>query len=436
MAHTRESLPPARAAALACLDAVLRGGQDVQAALDHTLRHTPLGPQDRGLATELCYGYLRLKGRLDAILEHFLRSPEKLPSRLRLALGVAVYELLFLAKVPDYASVDWAVTFARTAFHAGLGKVANGVLRNVARTGADASSMAFVDDGKGGVDRLWARYYACPEWLVRLWRGAYGDETAQAYLRAGVAAPPTGVRVNMRHAAGPATYDTLAQRDDCVAALRPGLAFAAGAALSFEERHAQGILSFQSLAAQEALQALRPESWDGPIWDACAGRGGKTLALVEQGRDDVLASDPSARRMAQLPGQCARLGLPDVPVAVAAADGAQAPFEGSFGAILLDVPCSGLGVLSRRPDAKWRRTPGDLETLVRTQQAIVRACAGRVRPGGRLAYITCTLSPAENEEQAARLVAEHAGFSIETSWATPASSPLGEFFFAALFRRS
>lgn len=448
----RADIPPARRAALAALDVTLPGeddsrdetrGVDAQAALDQTLRCASLGERDTALTTELVYGFLRLGGRIEAVLSRFLKAPEKLPLALHRILGLAVYEILFLGRVPTYASVNWAVDAVRSDISPKLAGLANAVLRNVDRLGNEVhekSFYAFENNSQDSAETL-ARFYSCPLWIVRLWLEAYGPVRAERLLRAQVLPPALGVSVPAGHPDHPQAEKTLrAEAEKALGAhpallerSGPGFAFPAGTRL--EPFAGELTLHRGSFAARQALMALGPQHWPEPVWDACSGRGGKTRVLRELGKQ-VVASDPHKGRIKAL-----RAELPDVPARVASAlDGPafddfalQAPRT-----ILLDAPCSGLGVLSRRPDTKWRRTEADLGGLVQLQASLLDAAASHVSiiDSTMIAYLTCTLNPAENEHQVQAFLDRHPEFSLATEFTTAPASPLGEFFFAALLVRT
>jgi 16S rRNA (cytosine967-C5)-methyltransferase len=164
-----------------------------------------------------------------------------------------------------------------------------------------------------------------------------------------------------------------------------------------------GVLSRQGAGSQRMLHDLRAADWEGPVWDACAGRGGKTCALLEMGKNVRLASDPHAMRLDGLRRELNRLGLPHPELRQGQAQSLNPGFAPRT--ILLDAPCSGLGALARRPDTRLFRTPDQARELAAAQQAIINAAWERLAPGGRLAYLTCTVNPAENEHQTARLLA-------------------------------
>lgn len=422
--------PPARKAALAALKFCIDGGMDLQAAVSDALARHSLAPEDAALATELCYGYLRRMIRLDFVLNRFLKKPEDVPAKVRRVLGLAAYEIMFLDRVPAYASVDWAVGAVKETAGAGLSKAANAVLRRVSELGEQAEDPDFYRGEKTSLSRFLANFHSCPEWIVLLWLQSYGEERAGLLLAAQAEAPPVGLRFNAaREEARELFADFAASRRpltlDMGIAVPPG-----GPKLHRVEQ--EGLVSRQSAAAQQIMLELNCPDWPEPVWDACAGRGGKAMLLAERGRR-VVASDLSLARLKGLLSENSRLGL-DVP-AFAADAAKSAPFADSPGTILLDAPCTGLGVLSRRPDIKYKRRPEDVERLSRTQAAMLDAAADAVRPAGLVAYLTCTLNPAENQEQVERILASDKGLSLEKEWHTPFDGPLGEFFYGAVLRR-
>jgi 16S rRNA (cytosine967-C5)-methyltransferase len=449
-----------RAAALTALTMVLGGGVDSQAAVDAALSSPLMVPTDKRLCTELTYGVLRWHVRLRLFARRFLRKPEKLPGEMRLALLLALYEMTFL-RIPSHATVHWAVSHVGNRFGKGLGGVANGALRSMQRSIKDFSSPSLYADGQEEEALLSCRY-AMPEWIVRLWRRSYGEAETLALLEAARLAPPSGLRLNRAKSGWEALRESLLRgeekKDDSGRKLRSGkeaekgsgsvnavgacaLAFSGGLPWRAKELLAEGKASRQGAASYEALEFFEPAVWEGPLWDCCAGRGGKTLALLEQGVAVTLASDVSARRLQGIREEYARLGLADPPCppafAFSASDPAALPDDlpERFAFILVDAPCSGLGTLSRRPEIRLRRTPEDLAALTDRQARILRAVWRRLEPGGRLLYLTCTLNPAENEERIAHFLADNQDADLCREFATPPASPLREFFYGAMLRR-
>ncbi|WP_029896297.1 transcription antitermination factor NusB [Desulfohalovibrio reitneri] len=419
--------PKARRAALEALERVGRGA-DVQAALDPLLDELP--PRDTGLTTELTYGVLRLRARLDFLLDRHLRKPEKVPPPLRDLLRVAAFELTLLDRVPSYATVNWSVEATKQRFGDSLAGVVNGVLRNISRLGEDAAKPDYYRQDNPDSDVFLSRYHSMPLWVVRLWRKELGDEAAERVLAASCQAPPVGVRLNTRH---PGAADLLPQLQNGSVFSLDKTAFALGETeLDLPALEAEGRLTRQSAASQEAVLRLEPEDWSPPVWDACAGRGGKSWLLAERGVRPLWVSDLRPGRLKKLNSQAKRLGLPELPAFLA--DATQPPLGRQPRTILLDAPCSGLGVLARRPDAKWRRTPRDAKKLAGIQDKLLRAAWNTLPPGGELAYVTCTLNRAENEERVESLIRDK-GAVEAVRFTTPPDSSLREFLFACLLRK-
>jgi 16S rRNA (cytosine967-C5)-methyltransferase len=438
---------------------VLDKGQDSQAALDAVLSSSSLSPVDKGLCTELTYGVLRWLLRLRLFVRRFLPRPENLPGEMRLSLLLALYSMAFL-RIPPHASVHWTVSHVGGRFGQRLGKVANGALRSMQRALEDFSDPSLYADGRAEEALLSCRY-AMPEWIVRLWRQSCGAAEAEAMLAAARTAPPAGLRLNRAKPGWASLRETLLRDAGAdgggresgrpvrtmdgggtVAVGACALAFADGLPRRAQSLLAEGKASRQSAASYEALEFFAPAAWDGPIWDCCAGRGGKTLTLLERGLAVALASDTSAWRLQGLREEYGRLGLSDPPCPPLLTFSASGPEDlpdalpKRFATILIDAPCSGLGTLSRRPEIRWRRTPADLAGLAELQKRILRFAWPRLAPGGTLLYLTCTLNPAENEEQIARFLAQTPGASLCRTFASSPFSPLREFFYGAMLRRS
>ena len=483
-----------RAAALSVLMAVVHGNEDSQAALNKVLNREgfSIAPSDKGLCTELVYGVLRQYVRLEAFVLGFLSRPDKLPDEMRLLLLQTLYEMAFL-RVPHHAGVNWAVGHVRNRFGKGLASVTNGVLRSMQR-----GLREFLYDGdekERCVDaQSLARRYGAPLWLAQLWHGAYGADDCEKLLRAALSAPPSGIRLNRARPDWEARRAALVQQPLAVEEKIPGkapgktpekapeeemaepataphsgplavgpagLAYFAALPWAVKDMLKKGAASRQSVASYEALEVLLPATWPRPVWDCCAGRGGKSLPLLEQGLAVGLASDISAARLKGFAQEYTRLELTEPPCPALClldasdidarpllmgeiqhetktppnldkkADMATALLPEAFATILIDAPCSGLGTLARRPEIKLRRSPKDLENLAGLQARILEAAWQRLEPGGCIVYLTCTLNPAENQGQIARFLAEHPSARLHTEYTTPFDAPFGEFFYAA-----
>jgi 16S rRNA (cytosine967-C5)-methyltransferase len=403
--------------------------------LNAALSASDLAPRDKNLASKLSYEYLRLKGRLDYIVRSLLaRKSKKLPTPFLLALGLCTYEILHLDRVPPYASVSWYVEYVKRHVSSRLTGMANGVLREVVRLGEGPLRPDFYRSRNTSTTAFWSRYYSCPQWIVRMWREAYGDAACLRMLQAGLQEPAVGLRVNRTLPEGAELEEALDGHPRRIQRCGPGIAFRGTPEVNVPEMEALGEVSRQSVAVLETLMALEPGEWERPVWDACAGHGGKTCALAELGCTPLWASDLDHARAADCRRELSRLHLPEGAIFVADAS-RRAPLRRGPGTVLLDVPCSGLGVLARRPDLKWKRKPGDIRPLRILQGHMLEAAGRCLSPGGGIAYLTCTMNPEENEDRIRAYLRGNSGVALERQWDTPAESPLGEFFYGALLRR-
>lgn len=447
--RSRVAVPPQGARDLAVRALTLMDeGMPVQAAVDSVLAATSPAPRERRLVAELVYGCARERIRCDAILGRLLRKPRGLPRPMLHCLAIAVHSLLFQARIPAHAAISEAVRQVERQYGQRLGRVANGVLRTLQRLGDAPQDAAWYEDASDAPGlRAWraaCRFWSLPDTIADLWRDAYGEEAALALMRRSFERPWTGIRINAQHP------DARALRDVLEAAVPEGerknvgpwgMAFAPGAlpeeALgeSLASLREAGVLDFQSAGSQAILRELGLHHWQKPVWDACAGVGGKSLALLEAGVPVRLATDMSAKRLRLLDATLARRGRQQT--AVALADAGRPPLRRWPGHILLDAPCSGLGVLARRPDIRFsgRRNKATLRAYAETQQRILTALAQRLEHGRELAYLTCTLNPAENEAVVENLLAQQRGLELVRSWTTPLTHPWLEGMFGALLRR-
>ncbi len=394
---------------------------------------------ERNLCSELVYGYLRAEIRIAFVLTKVLPRPQALPRPVLHILGLAVYGLLFQDRVPDHAAVFSAVEAVRVIYGQGLARVANGALRSIQRL-ADAPLHQdfYLPDGvlPNSPENV-GLFYSLPMWIMGHWHKHYGQEAALLLARRSFERPWSALRVNA------SCPDSAVLREALVACGGEpvgqwGVAYAPGTqptSVCGRPIHSlldDGALSFQSAGSQLVLENLGLYVWQNPVWDVCAGFGGKTVALLERGIDVCFATDRSMQRLAGLPGQCRRLGLRCPPVALV--DATNPPLDAWSGHMIVDAPCSGLGVLSRRPDIR-RRPPQEATEHQLVQHAILSRLVSLMRAGSQLAYITCTLRPQENEKQVERIVHESAGLQVVEQWQTEHTHPWLEGMFGAVLQK-
>jgi 16S rRNA (cytosine967-C5)-methyltransferase len=360
------------------------------------LRDSGLAAADRALAAQLVYGTLAWQGRLDHHLAGLVRMPlDELDARVRGALRLGLYQILFLDRVPHYAAVDASVRLTLP-----MGRGAAGLVNAVLRRAAGDPGACSLPDGAGDpLDRL-AVEWSHPRWLVTRWAAEVGLEELPRLLAANNARAPVAIRTNTLRGSREALLEELQATGIEAAASRwapAGVTVARGAdRLHGLPAWREGRFAFQGEASQlvAPLLAAHPGA---RIFDVCAAPGGKTCHAAEllAGSGLVVALDRRATGVARIADEARRLGSAVVRPLVG--DAREPPLRGRFDAVLVDAPCSGLGTLRRHPELRWRRRTEDVPRLAALQLAVLDAVAPFVRPGGTLVYAVCTLTHEETE---------------------------------------
>ncbi|MBE0476261.1 MAG: antitermination protein NusB [Coriobacteriia bacterium] len=408
------SVAPARAAALEVLGEVRRRHGYAPAVLEAVLDRRGPGPRDRALATRLAYGTLQAEGVLDEALERFLDRPGSVEPKVRDALRLAAYELLF-ARTPPRAAVNEGVEAVRRARREAA-PMANAVLRRLAE---EAPSFPWGDPASD--DGALARATAHPRWLVDSLIADLGRDTASRVLAAHCEPAPLYLAHNPFRGGFEALVASLSEDGAEPRACDPmGCVLCASPSHGVRSRAlAEGLAVVMDAAAQVAplvLGALPGEV----VADLAAGRGGKTMlvqahAVAAGGRARLFALDVHPFKVEVLRGRMRRLGVPGVTALVGDATDPSSieglPAAGGLDRVLLDAPCSNLGTLRRHPERRWRLRRDDLERLSGLQSRLLASAASLVRPGGVVVYSTCSISRIENEDVVgAFLAGEGKGF--------------------------
>jgi 16S rRNA (cytosine967-C5)-methyltransferase len=412
------SIAPARRAALQVLKRVREREAFGPETLDAVLTASGLSRADLALATRLTYGTLQTSGVLDEAIDRLVSKPSAVEPRVRDALRLAAYELLF-ARTPARAAVHEGVEAVRAVRPQAVG-MANAVLRRLA---GEASSFPWGDPETDDV--ALARLTAHPLWMVELFVADLGRETAEQALRADLEPAPLYLWHNpfagqFGEALALLEHDEADPRpcepQGCIEAGAPS-----GAVRG--ECVASGACLVADGSAQMAARILAPRPGQ-VVVDIAAGRGTKTvqlqaLAMAEGGPADLIAVDIHAFKTDILARRLARLGVPGVRVVIGdATDVASVvgmPAAGTVDAVLLDAPCSGLGTLRRRAEKRWRLSAADIDGLTQLQYDLLVQSASLVRPGGVVVYSTCSIARRENHDVVARFLGapEGAGFRVK-----------------------
>jgi 16S rRNA (cytosine967-C5)-methyltransferase len=398
---------PARRAAARALTLIDPGGAFADRALEAEADRAALAPRDAALATEIVLGVLRWRRYLDALLApHARRRLQDLDPRLLNLLRMTAYQIVFLERVPSWAAVNDAVSLARAVGDRGGPEFVNAVLRALSRSGPAGRRPVLPADP---LESLAVRC-SFPTWIAARWVERYGPEEAERLMLAMNERPPLTLRVNTLRTTRDRARDRLAREDGLRAEptrLAPeGLVVEHGGAPGRWQTFTAGEVVPQDEAAMLVSRLLEPAPGE-TVADVCAAPGTKTthLAALMSDSGRVIAIDRDGDRLALLAEATRRLGVSIVePRTGAVADLAPA-FAGACDRVLVDAPCTNLGVLRRRPEVKWRRGPEDLLGAQSRQREILAAAAAMVRPGGRLVYATCSLEPEENEAVMAEFLA-------------------------------
>lgn len=391
----------ARYVAYLVLEALDEREAFLQPALQAAAQRARLDGRDRGLALELASGVCRWRDALDHVLaQHLSRGLADTPPAAVRVLRLGVYQLHWLDRIPARAAVHATVELARQVAGDGPSRLVNAVLRAVQRA-------------PGPLDEATLLRLAQPAWLRAAWVDEGGEPWADAAARAANAAAPLTVRVD---APGVDRAALIARLNDegaeaTPAAHAPDAVHVAHHPAPFDgAAFRDGWWVAQDEASQLVVHLLDPRPGD-QVWDACAAPGGKTRAiarrLATEGR--VVATDVHAAKAKRLARALADLGPT---VEVEARDAGEPP-PGPFDKVLLDAPCTGLGVIRRHPEIKWRRTPEDVVERAATQARLLRAAADAVRPGGVLVYSVCSDQRAEGPDVVSAFLAERPDFDLE-----------------------
>ena len=362
---------------------------------------------DGDLLQHLVRGTLTYRARLDHILAPYLKKPlSRQHAKLRNLLRLGVYQLQYLDRVPPYAVVSESVILARHILGNPIAKLVNAVLRGVAE---DRKPVVFPDFDDDPIAYL-ALKTSHPQWLVARWIERYGIDETRALCEFDNVQPTLTIRPNALRTTPDALRKQLALEGIGTEFVGSDLLSVSPVGHLFQSRaYCDGLFSVQGTGAAMVVPLLDPQPGEA-VLDLCSAPGGKAIAMAERmkNRGFILATDLYPRRLEMLKKNTHRLGVSCVyPLA---ADARYLAVNRLFDRVLVDAPCSSLGILSHHPDLRWRKF--DIRGLSRLQRALIERAADYVCPGGVLVYSTCTLEPEENERVVEDFLSDHSDFRI------------------------
>lgn len=387
-------------------------GVYVRDTLDALLRRSSFDGRDRSLATELVYGTLRWRGRIDWILDQAVtRKLESLTPWIRNILRMGVYQLLMLDHIPAAAATHEAVQLAKRYGHPGTVRLTNAVLRTVLRRRGTFQDPDITDDPVAHISVA----YSYPTWIVQRWLTRYGIDATIELCKAGNTPPPVVVRINRLKIDSATLRSSLNREGVQVRAgryLNDFLILRNTGEVRSLEGYNEGWFQVQDESAGLAVRLLDPQPGE-MIIDLCCAPGGKTTYIAELMGDHghIVGIDRFPRRLRRLQEHSCRLGLKSIHPLVT--DGRTCTLKTRADRVLVDAPCSGLGTIARRAELRWRRTPDDIALLHETQLALLKHSADLVKRDGVLVYSTCTIEPEENEAVVTAFCDQHPEFRID-----------------------
>ncbi|QOS99585.1 16S rRNA (cytosine(967)-C(5))-methyltransferase RsmB [Brevibacterium sp. JNUCC-42] len=389
--------------------------------LKYALDGAGLSKADAGLVTELVYGTIQRRMTLDEVIAQFVKGgTEKLQGWVLQLLRMSLYQVRFLDRVPERAAVHEAVEIAKKRGHKGISSLVNGVLRNILRQPEAWEKLP------KGITKQIAVTQSHPEWLVKRWVKQYGEETTRAICESNNQAPMPTIRVNRLQTSADELLQEMKEAfpEAIQSELTPD-------ALLLQSGHAAGSSWFREglcTIQDESSMLVAPALHLAPdlrVLDACAAPGGKTTHIAELmgNQGEILACDVHPHKRELIEQNAKRLGIDIITTMVV--DAADLPDHnvGQFDRILLDAPCTGFGVIRRKPDLKWNKTAEDVRAISELQYELLERIAPLLKPDGYLVYSTCTIDSQENQEVVERFIAQYPEFELDK--ALVADLPVG-----------
>ncbi|MFS3928975.1 MULTISPECIES: 16S rRNA (cytosine(967)-C(5))-methyltransferase RsmB [Bacillaceae] len=383
--------------------------------LNKSIQKYGIQGKDAGLLTEIVYGTIQRRDTLDYGLAPFLAKAKKLQPWVRVLLRLSLYQMLYLDRVPDRAVIHEAVEIAKQRGHKGIASMVNGVLRNVQRNGVPS-----VEEIKDPIERL-AIETSHPLWLVKRWVEQYGLDKTREICLANLMSPKQTLRVNTARFTISEVIAQLEQEGISVESgglVKEALEVQRGNA-AYTDAFRNGMFTVQDESSMLVAHALGAEQGE-TILDSCAAPGGKSTHIGEKlnNTGQVISLDIHDHKVKLISEQAERLQLTNISPTVQDSRKVAERFEEeTFDRILVDAPCSGFGVMRRKPDLKYVKTERDVQQLSKIQLDILSAVAPLLKKGGTLVYSTCTIDRDENGDVVDAFLDNHPEFMVDSTLA-------------------
>ena len=381
------------------------------------LKHR-LDSLDKALLQEISYGVTRFKKKLDWIIGQFLVYKDKqIPLTVRNILRIAVYQFFYLEKIPDYAIVNESVELVKNSSYQGYAGMINAVLRNIIRK---STEIIWPDRVEEPVKYI-SVFYSFPEWLVERWIKRFGLEMCQDICAASNIRSDLALRVNILKI-DMAQFQKILTQFKISFKLSPFLPDIALNVRDFADIanspiYRKGLFSIQDESSMLASEFLAPLAGE-TIIDMCSGPGGKTahIAQIMQSKGTIFALEKNKSRLEMVQKEASRLGIDMIVPVLADSCLLIKEYLEKADKILVDAPCSGTGVIRKKPDIKWKKWGRNyFKELNKTQENLLETAARYLKPGGELLYTTCSLEKEENEDIILRFLKKNTNFVVRES---------------------
>lgn len=382
--------------------------------ISNTLQKKKLTNVDEKLLTELVYGTLERKLTLDYYLEHFVQKRKKIEDWVWMLLRLSVFQIVYLEKVPEYAIINEAVEIAKKRGHKGVTSFVNGVLRNVVRNGVPDFSTI-----ENPLKRL-AIETSHPEWLIERWVTQFGFDVTEKMCKANLERKPVSIRVNRIRMTRDELIDKLQNQGISATFSKytnDGIIIQDGNVLKTDYID-KGYATIQDQSSMLAVLSLQIEP-NMKVLDTCSAPGGKATYIGElmNNTGEIYAYDLHQNKTKLIEKNAERLGLTNIKVGQHDARKLQSTHpEKSFDRILIDAPCSGLGVIRTKPDIKYEKELKDIEKLHEVQFSILEHVAPLLKDDGKLIYSTCTVEKLENDEVIKKFLNNNEHFEVDQTF--------------------
>ena len=406
----------AREIALEVLTKVDKENSYSNLQLNQSLKNEELSRMDINFTTEILYGTIQHLNTIDWIIQPFLKMKmEKLEPWVRNLLRLSIYQLWYLDKVPTHAVVNEAVNIAKKKGHKGISGMVNGVLRNIIRN----KDKIQIPNTLSEHEKI-SLEHSHPLWLVKRFVKDYGVEDTREICRVNNLAPYHSVRINPLKITREEIINELTNELGEQVEISPsplssqGIRIKGGGNLAYTKWYKEGFISIQDESSMLVAKVLDPKPGM-MVLDAAAAPGGKTTHIAElmEDKGTIIASDLHKHKIKLIEEQQSRLDLHIIQTIQSDARNLKNEIPANFDRILLDVPCSGLGVIRRKPDLKWSKQESDINQLTRIQREILEEVSILLKPGGILVYSTCTMAIEENEAMIKDFIQRNPDFQLD-----------------------